>query len=70
MIRIQSTYNKFIQKEAAKGNVKTITPQAALRIDIGISEAFTKASEKAKRKQINSAIAIAKRIFKVFKNYK
>lgn len=58
MIRIQSTYNKFIQKESAKGNVKTITPQAALRIDIGISEAFTKASEKAKRKQINSAIAV------------
>lgn len=70
MIRIQSTYNKFIQKESAKGNVKTITPQSALRIDIGISEAFTKASEKAKRKQINSAIAIAKRIFKYFKNYK
>lgn len=45
MIRIQSTYNKFIQKESAKGNVKTITPQSALRIDIGISEAFTKASD-------------------------
>lgn len=67
MIRIQSTYNKFIQKEAAKGNVKTITPDAALRIDMGISEAFTKASEKAKRKQINSAIEIAKRIYRLFK---
>lgn len=62
MIRIQSTYNKFIQKESAKGNVKTITPQSALRIDIGISEAFTKASEKAKRKQINSAIAVKKHL--------
>lgn len=50
MIRIESTYNKFIQKEAAKGNVKTITPDAALRIDIGISEAFTKCIRKSKKK--------------------
>lgn len=66
-MRIQSTYNKFIQREIAKANVRFLSPEVSLRIDTKIADAFNKASQKAKRKQIISAIAIANRIFNKMK---
>ena len=53
-MRIQGTYNKFINIQAQKGNVSVISPDKSMRIDEKIADAFHRAAKKALKKQRNS----------------
>lgn len=53
-MRIQGTYNKFINIQAQKGKVSVISPDKAMRIDEKIADSFHRAAKKALKKQRNS----------------
>lgn len=62
MPRIEGTYLKFVNKQAQKGLVKTISPEATFRIDTQIADAFEKAHKKSVKKQVNSAHLLFNRL--------
>lgn len=64
MARLKSTYSLFVEEQEKKGFVKSLSHEVTIRIDTGISKAFSCAQKKATVKQFNSVKLMRQRQLK------